>query len=492
MKKYLFLLLFLYLSSGGQAQQIGGGAIIINPTPFIYENTTPIYVTRTGAYIDMETQHTRMKMKVFQNFANSNVIDYDSIFVDGNLVHYARDEAAPFFVSSVFIGANHGEVAVRITATAHGKTNVDIGSEWIDGVGVKWYIIRIDNINEITFLSEYVGDETAWSFQTTMTGNLSHSQNATNTSTITIASNVTLQLYPAVQNHQREMYVDGVLTLADGDYIANDSIMLFESYSITNPVSIVNTAITNVGSASPCNLCGNSMIDIIIKRTFFKNGSCVIRSNFTVNIPLDFGYFGVIQSQPMDLTVWNTAKAYLPLSEIVGGTDYNNLIDFTNPLPTLNFTAPALIRCVRILYDNITPKVGFAHGYHFDQPIIVNRAANVQNSWGINTSGKSYPRILEGQGVTIPATSTYNTTAYRHYFPIKGSASAKTSYQVGDNFYTYIDFHEAGDYDLKNIHGFVNMEILSIDSNITFTKSNGKINFVKTGTGLGSVLIRSF
>jgi hypothetical protein len=60
------------------------------------------------------------------------------------------DDMSPVNMNGTYIGGNHGAfVGKLVTATAHGKTVQDVGSEWLDGSNHKFYIIKIVDCKSI-------------------------------------------------------------------------------------------------------------------------------------------------------------------------------------------------------------------------------------------------------------------------------------------------------------------------------------------------------
>lgn len=87
---------------------------------------------------------------------------------------FSTDECAPFVINGEDIAGNHGHPGgMRIRAAGHGCTCWDVGADWQDESGLRWTLLRVENENELLFLSDNIGpSETAYAFSDHVTGNL--------------------------------------------------------------------------------------------------------------------------------------------------------------------------------------------------------------------------------------------------------------------------------------------------------------------------------
>ena len=100
-------------------------------------------------------------------FSNAGLLSSGSPFDDASIqslvkFHTCGDDSTPWCLNGTYIGANHGcsdglEIAVR----NHGLSDNDIGSEWLDEAGRKFYILKIANQDKFWLLSENEGKDYA-------------------------------------------------------------------------------------------------------------------------------------------------------------------------------------------------------------------------------------------------------------------------------------------------------------------------------------------
>src|SRR5690606_33168700 len=95
------------------------------------------------------------KLKAQLGYTGNDVFNFSGSTMKGVSVGSA-DDVAPMHILNFTMGANHGYNHYHATITAHGFTNVDIGTEF-DKSGVKFYILRIVDANTVAFISQNNG-----------------------------------------------------------------------------------------------------------------------------------------------------------------------------------------------------------------------------------------------------------------------------------------------------------------------------------------------
>ena len=253
----------------------------------------------------------------------------------GTYIHNNGDDIAPISINQTFIGGNHGVDKIRnIESTGHGKTNVDVGSEWTDGNSNLWYIIKIVDVNNLWMLSSNIGASDIWAFRSTIVSPLTHSQNGTNTSNISFTTITNSQMIPAVKNNSIVISLDGGITSADGLYRAK-IVDVNNDYEIVNPASALDNLIANVGTSSPLINVGNAVVRDSIIYSFQENGACTISNKWENLQVLDIGYIGGTQA----LNILGDITIYMPRTLTNVGNDYNQKIPYNSNLTSVNFTS---------------------------------------------------------------------------------------------------------------------------------------------------------
>ncbi|MEN6302360.1 MAG: hypothetical protein ABFD96_06525, partial [Armatimonadia bacterium] len=90
---------------------------------------------------------------------------------NSQLIHGNGDDSTPWNLNGTYIGANHGCSDSRvITCENHGLTRADLGSEWVDGAGTKFYVLKIPDSSHFWVLSANSGTGDIWKFNGKVVG----------------------------------------------------------------------------------------------------------------------------------------------------------------------------------------------------------------------------------------------------------------------------------------------------------------------------------
>lgn len=376
------------------------------------------------------------------------------------------DDSCPTNYNGTYIGAGHGNAGGRtITMVSHGKTNIDIGSEWVDTIGKLFYIIKIVDSNNLIILSKNYGTNKIWQF-ISPTGNLTHSSGATHTNTIILGTPVLYQI-PAISNHTKEFLLDGKYLLSGSitSFYGGNHFVAKEKYDIVNQDDMLNSLIARVGTSSePDFSVGEPQTRHDITYTYYNDSTMIIDYKFDILQDINLNYFGFIQAAPMNNSVsYPNTKLYIPKTlPIVAGArtfdlrtleDYNSAkantvaINLTPPYWEIPSKPPS--RQIEFL-ANASGSIGpaFAMGYHPDSQLYINRSSYINNAWYLYTSRKSYPFGIDGKlnsPTYLLGGNSFSGVMFRKFYDSnyvgKGNATSVMWYIRNGYYYVYIDYH---------------------------------------------------
>jgi len=408
------------------------------------------------------------------SFGSTTLIAADAksgVQAKGEVIHGTSDDCTPWNLNGTYIGANHGCSNVReLICPGHGKTASDLGSEWKDAAGVKFYIIRIVDDKRVWVLSENKGSNDIWKFVTTIAG--SSLTNTSSPEVINITSNQMTQLIPACRIQKQAYLVDGKTPLPEKKAVDCSYLDIVEEYDIINPASLLDKIRQFPGKEQ--NFVGEDLAGVIhnsIIYRFWPNGAIVIYHTSKALQQFNIGYMGFIQSAKLNTGNFRAHEYYIPKTKPfrLGGTDYNfqALQDFRAPVPaSINFQSSAGTitdelnlpdRFIQLLGDRengkFIGKAAFAMGY---SPVsgmtkTGQRQRNTSSGGLIYTSSKSYPCALNNRiGATVPAGTVFNCTAYRTYYDPRRNPNATCVYwyKENDDYLVYLDYHRNVDHEI--------------------------------------------
>lgn len=460
------------------------------------------------------------------------VTAFDAATGTGDIFANQADDAPPVKYNNTFIGGNHGASFARaITATGHGKTTADIGSQWLSGGGVNFYIIRIVDANTLWVLSNNTGTNgELWSFNTTLAvpGTLTHVAGATNTGNISYTASATQQIFPCVQNHSRKVYLNGTRELTvDGVYDCN-FVEVRESYGIANVAAMLDFLIAGRPWATEPALNDNSIdtqVELEYSYKIRENGSMTVDCRFenlqTINMGTNNGYVGVVQANPSG---WisggsvETLNFYVPrVNAIVGGIKTWNFQNGEAITPaafeTINFDSatwasasnPPDRMCQFVTTTATNAKTrGYVLGYSRLSGPGTDLADYIDRSGFISSARKMYIHCLtKGAAAfgsfasTLPVNSVLNATAYRIMYNLADTPEATVAAVrlTSTGAEVVLDFHQdVTDYAVPVPTKLNGKPVTIIDSNGNLTLDettvvDGEIVVTVTG-GYGSAVLK--
>ena len=159
--------------------------------------------------------------------------EYDK-WLPETILSLSTDEASPCVVNDDYIGANHGTpCAVKIYSPGHKRDFSDIGTVWCDSDGTCFTILRIDDEDYITLVSENLGkDECDFSFKKSVSGHLTKDG-----AEISFVSQRCVYLANALRLKERR-----VLAIVDGEKVNIDAQCICDRAEITDNYDIINPA----------------------------------------------------------------------------------------------------------------------------------------------------------------------------------------------------------------------------------------------------------
>lgn len=433
--------------------------------PETYQNTMTVLKSGNTAYVRSKYDANRdivqiMTLNGVCNFQNVRVIANTApnttvAYAAGELVMTGGDDATPNNFNNTYIGGNHGCSDVReVVSTGHGKTSIDVGSRWVDGASRTYYLVKIVSVNALWFMGEDLTPGDIWSFNTVITGNLTHVSGATNTSTINVGSYAGSQLVPAVKNVQNLVLLNGKTSISsDGLYAAN-FVDVINNYDIIDPSSIVSYLSSHIGQTDFTK--GDSVVGNAIRYRFDDKGGCKIYHDLTYHKEVNIGYMGFIQVGALPRITWPDLRMYIPrtVPMTLGGTpyDFTTIEDWSTPMPGDVLLGSSRWadsyppeRVIEYISDGDNVKHGFSHGYNPLHGIgsLSNRASLVDYAWYFYSSNKSYPHGIDSKLGNIPAGTNYKGWAYRCWFPANQIGNKSSFYEVDENndILFFVDYH---------------------------------------------------
>jgi hypothetical protein len=408
-------------------------------------------------------------------FGSVNVIDRTAPNNSMNDLNFGEkiaeptDDRAPSNYNGTYIAANHGCDKGRIcTVVGHGKTTEDIGSEYSTG-GNSYYIIGIQDANNLIMLGENIGTNALWDFRTAITGNYIYVRGGVNNSNFTVTAIAQLQVIPATKNISVSWFADGVpVSRTTIEAIRCNVFEVVETYDIVNLSESLDYLIANTGTTyTNAQLVialqqGGSQVRISNRFQYQANGAMVTTQEFESLQQIDIGYYGYIQMNALtNLAAYPNTKLYYPktLPQTIGARvwDLRQLEDFNAanantselifPPNKWEYPTNAPSRFIEFLADagNVR-KIGFAGGYVSDIGIGATRSSNLDSAGFIFTSRKIYPFGIDTGLNPLPINTVYAAKAFRQYFDATDTsfqnATSITTNKASGYTYFYIDYHQ--------------------------------------------------
>jgi len=411
------------------------------------------------------------------------------INIVGTIVKYTHDDITPANYNYTYIGANHGAYFVHeIVMTAHGKTNQDVGSEWLDASNRKFYIIKIVDANTLWALSENIAVDGTWRFYEVISSPLAHSQGAINTATVNFTSSSLKQLKPAIKNQVKKLLLDGKTEITDDGIYTCEHFDVVNSYDITNVKDLLDKLIAGRGTNTPISFNASSVGNdarFIITYKFHKNGSCTVFHSLKAINKVKLDYIGFMQSIANSVPGGGKLYQYVPkITPItVNGTvyDFKSIQDITNLSNSVNLLSsywedinnpPDRFLQVGktsggLPYQNF----GFIMGYCLERGIGKPsvRKANITNAGNIFTTKKQYPHAIDNR--YLNAGEYFDCVAFRCpvNYNYDSQATNVSWYYVNNDVYLMLDYHVDVNKALELPTDFIGKNVTVVEKTDSFT-----------------------
>lgn len=362
------------------------------------------------------------------------------------------DDTSPWQINNVLIGANHGEQGNRLLTFSkpHGLTEANLGEEFSDEKGTKFYLMKVLDPLRLWVLSEDKGSNGIWVFDRYPKGLLKQGEKV-----LPSFQNSLAQMYPAIRIAKQNYLTDGKVPLPKGVPVKCNSLVVEEEYDIISPSAVLEYVRKNRGKKVAFNAPNlASVISNKLSYTFRPDGSCIISHRAKINRRVKLDSMGFLQAQVMDKGKYEKYEYYVPKTvpfQVSGRTySFADLVDFSKPLPSSVYLKKNSYadpnnppeRFVQYLHGGKQPPVGFAAGYSLLEGVSVPsmRAKSCDFALYIYTNRKSYPRVMDNTRMPfLEKGLEFYCLAFRQYFD---ATNSYYYHQQGDSFLFYADFHK--------------------------------------------------
>ena len=396
------------------------------------------------------------------------------------------DEATPIIVNDCYIGANHGEhSAVLIHAPSHGKTVRDIGPLWQDESGVKFTLVRVNNEDYLTVISENIGESSEnYLFVKTVTGTLSEVNDAENTAKIVPSGQNIFDLRRSIRYKNKRIFgIKGENEFLVFREFECDVAEIREEYDIINPATVaedLRRRRPKDGFVAEPDLAmfGEPMISCKLIYRIEKDGTVLVLFDYKRLMNVNFSkVMGVMHQEKIDVYgggIWRYFPKALPFSCESGTFDFSEPTSIHGAFPK-NFKmlreywdengAPN-DRAVDYLRDeNGNDRLAFATGY---LPVFDGERSIRNNLVSflahLPSTRKHYPTFADGNLTNVKG------VGYKKYFvPQKNRASYYTVDYEGKT-YLYVDIFNGNGIDIDLS---AEPTLLDKSKNISYTFKKG-------------------
>lgn len=411
------------------------------------------------------------------------------------------DEAAPIIVNDCYIGANHGEnSAVLLYAPNHSKTVRDVGSLWRDEKGVRFTLVRVNDGDYLTVLSENVGENVEnYRFIKTVTGNLEYVENGENTANITPVRQNICDLRRSVRYKYKKVIgiKDGVETAIVGGFEC-DTAEIREEYDIINPATVsddLRRLRPKGGFVAEQDLArfGKPMINCKLTYKIEKDGTVFTLFDYKRLMNVHFSkVMGVMYQEKLDVYgggIWRYFPKALPFECEQGIFDFSTPVSISGAFPkSFKMTreywqenGSPNDRVVDYFRDeNGNDKLSFACGY---LPVFdgAKEVRNASVSFPVYAYGtrKYYPTFADGELTNVKG------VGYKKYFIPQKNGASYYNFVFDEKTYLYVDIF---DDNCVDVNLPVEPKLLEKSENIDFDYENGTLK-VRGGKGFAVFVV---
>lgn len=416
------------------------------------------------------------------SYRNATLVDSsmslkDAIKQGGIIFHRNGDDATPWNINGTYIGGNHGcSDGLEINVENHGLVTGDLGSEWKDDKGHKFYVMKIKDKDHFWLLSENTSDNDIWKFRLVISENALTRES--DGKKFSFEKPKRIQLHPACRIQKQEYLVNGKDALKDNVEVACDFLDIVETYDIIAPDSLLESFIKNPGKENDYVAAElESVITSNIKYQFQPNAACVETHECVANRNFKLGYMGFIQSAQLIRGDFEWHDYYIPQAMPFDKEgihyDFVNFVDYREKLPKALYFSNYLknISDPQKLPDRFMQFIGkgevndkkYELGYVIGYSLIDGctrpeiRAKNCNNSLFLYVSNKTYPSAIDRKMGVIKKGQEFKCVAYRQYFypeAISKNATACYWHKENDSYMLYAHYHKAVENDPVTVPEF--------------------------------------
>lgn len=394
---------------------------------------------------------------------------FASISKNAKLFHGNSDDTAPWRLNDTYIGGSHAYgFGLELKVNNHGLNVADLGTEWLDNKGDKYYIIEVVDSNTLRILSENKSDGDIWKFNRWKRKEKNKTLKNAKGKILKATSFKYKQLYPASRINFQKYLVDGKTALKQFKAIECNFLDVVDNYDIIAPDTMLEFVKKNTGKE--VNRVDKSLASIIYNHIIYRFlplGTCLIKHHAKTKRKFKLRYMGFTQGMAMGTRSREYRGEYIPKTipfEREGKKyDFTKIEDITsakgarfyfmpsrNNIKDLNDLPDRFIQLLDNTKDGKkVPKIAYAIGYSrlegMTKPEI--RSKNTSYAFRFIAQRKSYPIAISNK--VIKKDTEFNAIAYRQYFDARRFKNATSVYwhKQGDDYYVlYADYH-------KNVKG---------------------------------------
>lgn len=429
---------------------------------------------------------------------------------------FATDEAAPPAINFDDGGANHSApCGVRLNVPNHGMDYSDISSLWHDEAGNEWTLVRVEDPDNLMFVSQNVGtSKTHHKFLDRVIGTLTYVTCGTHTAPITPTSQSGHnQMHRSIRHTARDLfyYKDGQRHRITGYHTDCDSAEIIEQYEIINPATIAETLRKNRpagGYFAPVDIAvGEPMVKFNFIHRILGDGTVLIEfDHHRVSDAIWSSYMGYMAQERCDVYDSGIYR-YVPKLKPF---EHNGVMyDLSDPINTSSDDFPDRCSLSRDRWESLSSPpdrqidfirkpggsgftdgdsaAAFASGFlPLYDGIPEVRAKNIHGTSPLIKSRKTYPGFIscfhpEDGGFppkmdleNAPSLDHVHGIAYRKFFFPKSRTATSYTVDFDGITYLYMDFYKDGELTCKIPNGKT-PKLTEASSTVSYTVTDSEI-----------------
>ena len=387
------------------------------------------------------------------------------------VLSFATDECTPQKINGQFIGANHAwPGAVMACVPGHDKTVADVGSLWKDKAGLFWTLVRVENEENLLFISENIGEsKELFTFANRIEGKLTYVSHGIHDASVNpVSQRGGAQMYSANRYRKRSVYArkDGRRFLVTGTVMDVDCAEIVEEYEIINPATVADALRAGRPEAGypvdPDLAVGEAMLLHRVVYRVLGDGTILVLFDHELLQDVRWsGNLGIMYQEKNDVGgggIWRVIPSLKPVR-----CD-GKIFDFSVPYNTTGGDFPGFVRLLQDTWENpeFPPDhqldfirrqdrsclAAFAGGYlpvYDGHPSI--RTKNIQSAATLIETRKTYPNFAgdlvtyPGEVKDMPTMDRSRGVAYRRYFTPVREGCCINVYTYEEHNYVVMDFY---------------------------------------------------